>query len=492
MAISRRQFIQGTSAAVASFGLPLAVPRSAFGANDAVRVAVVGCGNRGSGTHVGAFGRQQGVRIAAVCDPDSQRLQAAAKRVEAKYGNKPEAVTDVRRLMDRKDFDVLSVATMQYWHSLPVIWACQSGRHVYVEKPLAHSIWEGRQMVGAARKYNRLVQVGLQGRSRDTDRQAEEYIKSGQLGKIQYIVCFANKPRTSIGKRTEPLPIPDYVDYDLWCGPARKEHIYRNRLQYDCSFTWNMGDGESCNQGAHEIDIARRLLGETTLPRRVMSVGGRFVFNDAGDVPNTQIIYYDFPSAPVLYEVHNLRAGKNTKTRPLYRGATTDTCVQCEGGYAMMHQGSIWDNRGQKIKQFTNSRDCVQAHFENFIQAVRSGKQEDLNCDVLEGHLSTNVCHAGNVSYRLGKPASPAETRRQIGDLPVFQEMFDSYLSHLKAHEIDPDESVLGPWLECDRENESFKGNAKANSLVKGFYRKPFVVPDTSSTTTAAITRHGA
>ena len=158
-----------------------------------------------------------------------------------------------------------------------------------------------------------------------TDRLAIDYIQSGELGKIQYVVCFANKARTSIGKRTEPLPIPETLDYELWCGPARKEPIYRDRIQYDCSFTWNMGDGESCNQGVHEIDVARRLLGETGLPRRVMSLGGRFVFNDAGEVPNTQIIYYDYASAPVLYEVHNMRAAKDTKKMPLYHGVATDT-----------------------------------------------------------------------------------------------------------------------------------------------------------------------
>jgi predicted dehydrogenase len=373
------------------------------------------------------------------------------------------------------------VATMQYWHALPTIWACQTGRHVYVEKPLAHFIWEGRQMVNAARRYNRLVQVGLQGRSRETDRQAQAYIKSGQLGKIRHIVCFANKARNSIGKRTTPLPIPETLDYNLWCGPARKEPIYRDNLQYDCSFTWNMGDGESCNQGVHEIDIARRLLGETGLPRRVLSVGGRFAFHDAGDVPNTQIVYYDFATAPVLYEVHNLRAGKDTKAMPTYRGTGTDSdvCVHCEGGYVFMHQGKVWDNQGKLIKRFNGKED----HFGNFIRAVRSGKREDLNAEVLEGHRSTSVCHAGNISQRLGARASAAEIRARIGDLPAFQEMFDRYLAHLKAHEIDPGESVLGPWLECDPEHECFRGNAAADALVKGSYRPPFVVPEVRAET---------
>jgi hypothetical protein len=345
---------------------------------------------------------------------------------------------------------------------------------VYVEKPLAHFIWEGRQMVNAARKYNRLVQIGTQARSRGTDRQAIEYIRSGALGKIQYLVCFANKGRSSIGKRTEPLPIPETLDYDLWCGPARKEPVYRDRLQYDCSFTWNMGDGESCNQGVHEVDVARWVLGETGLPRRVMSIGGRFVFHDAGEVPNTQIICYDFPSAPVLYEVHNLRAAKDSKAMPNFRGHGVDTCVQCEGGYVMLHAGKVFDQKGQAIKSFSGGED----HFGNFIQALRSGKREDLHAEVLDGHLSTNICHVGNISYRLGQPASPADARKQIGELPVFQEMFDRYLEHLQAHEVDPGESLLGPWLECDVAHECIKDNPKANELVKGYYREPFVVPE--------------
>ena len=401
-------------------------------------------------------------------------FRSTAAGIEKKFGTRPETVVDVRRLMDRKDFDVVSVATMQYWHSLPTIWACQTGRNVYVEKPLAHFIWEGRQMVNAARKYDRLVQVGMQARSRETDQQMIPFLRSGQLGKIQYIVCFANKARTSIGKRTEPLPIPETLDYDLWCGPARKEPIYRDRLQYDCSFTWNMGDGESCNQGVHEVDVARWLLGETSLPRRVMSLGGRFVFNDAGEVPNTQLIYYDFPSAPILYEVHNLRAAKESKESPHFRGARTDTCVQCEGGYAMMHAGRVFDNEGKEIKRFAGKEE----HFENFVRALRSGKREDLNADVLEGHLSTNICHAGNISYRLGQRASLAEVRNQIGNLAPFQEMVDRYQEHLKAHEIDPGETILGPWLQCDPQNECFKDHAEANKLVKGFYREPFTVPE--------------
>ncbi|MBN2580415.1 MAG: Gfo/Idh/MocA family oxidoreductase [Pirellulales bacterium] len=469
--ITRRQFVKQST--VAAVGLPLVIQSGVLGANEEIRVAIVGCGIR-CATHAYQFGSQKGVRIAYLCDPDRLRLQGMGRSVREKFGYAPEEMADVRKLMERKDFDVLAVATMQYWHALPTIWACQTGRDVYCEKPLSHFIWEGRQMVRAARKYDRLVEVGTQGRSRQTDRQAVEYLRGRPLGKIRYVVAFANKARTSIGKRTTPLPIPETLDYDLWCGPARQEPIYRDKLQYDCSFTWNMGDGESCNQGTHEIDVARWVLGETGLPRRVMSLGGRFLFDDAGEVPNTQLICYEFPSAPVYYELHNLRADPHTQAMTLYRGHSTDTCVQCEGGYVMMHAGQVFDNDGKEIKRFRGGED----HFENFIRAVRSRRREDLRAEVLEGHLSTRVCHVGNVSYRLGRKASPAEIRGQAGDRPEFQDLLDRYFAHLKAHAIDPQESILGPWLETDPENECFKDDPEANKLVKGFYREPFTVPE--------------
>ena len=479
MPFTRRHFLRTTTAAAASIALPLSTASRVLGANDEIRVGVVGLGVRGGGEHIPRMQAQKGVRVAAICDPDQKRLAAAAAHVKKHYGHTPETFVDVRKMLERKDLDGISIATMQYWHALGTLWACQAGKHVYVEKPLGHFIWEGRQMVHAARKYNRLVQVGTQSRSNETVRETMQYIKSGQLGKIRYITCFANKLRTSIGKRKDPLPIPADLDYELWCGPARKEPIYRNRVQYDCSFTWNMGDGESCNQGVHEIDVARWLLGETQLPRRVMSIGGRFVFDDAGDVPNTQIIYYDFPSAPVLYEVHNMSAAKGSKQSPDFRGSGVDVCVHCEGGYAMVRGGQVFDPQGKKIKSFRGA----ETHFENFIQAVRSGRREDLHADVHEGHLSTAVCHAGNISYRLGQPASVQQIRAQVRDVPLWNEMFDRLAVHLKAHEVDLEAKsvTLGPWLELDREHECFKDNPEANRIVRGFYREPFVMPEVTA-----------
>ncbi len=473
--VTRRDFVKSSIAAGVAAALPFSRVR---GANDRLLVGVVGLGGRGAGAHVPSFEKQNGVTIVALSDPDRERMGAAAKMIASKYGHKAEQYVDMRKMFDRKDIDVIGNATQNYWHGLSTIRACQAGKHVYVEKPLSHYIWEGRQMVNAARKYNRFVQCGTQHRSESNIAQAIRWVRGGNLGKIKYVTAFANKPRSSCGKRDTPLPIPDTIDYDLWCGPARKVPIYRNRLQYDCSFDWNTGDGESCNQGVHEVDVARWCLGEKMLPRRVMSIGGRFLFNDACNVPNTQIIYYDFPTAPLLYEVHNLRKAKGSNEMPAFRGERVGVIVNCEGGSVSLYRGIAWDKEGKQVKSFSGGGD----HFVNFVEAVRSGSREDLNADVLEGHLSTAVCHAGNISYRLGKKASKEEMRAQIQNIPNFNDMFNRLLEHLAAHEIDVDAKTvtLGPWLEVDRKNECFKSNKQANRLVRGFYREPYVVPDLS------------
>ncbi|MBN2294139.1 MAG: Gfo/Idh/MocA family oxidoreductase [Pirellulales bacterium] len=476
MSVSRRQFLCRGAIAAGAVSLPMFATQKVFGANDKIRIGTIGLGVRGAGSHVPGLGSQKGVEIAAVCDPDQTRLDACVKKVQDKFGNKPAAYADMRKLIERKDLDAVSVATMQYWHALPTIWACQAGKHVYCEKPLSHFIWEGQQMVKAARKYNRLVQVGTQSRSNKAVPAGIEYLKSGALGKIQRVYCFANKPRTSIGLRKEPLPIPKTLDYELWCGPAKKEPIYRDRIQYDCSFTWNMGDGESCNQGVHEIDVARWVLGEDKPPRRVMSIGGRFCFNDAGDVPNAQIIYYDFPSVPVIYIVHNLRKAKGSKETPSFRGVRTDVCAECDGGYLMVRSGRAYDKKGKLIEEFPTG----DYHFANFIAALRSGRREDLNADVLEGHRSTTVTHLGNISLRLGEKATPEAMRKQTADTPAFAKEVDNLLAHLKANGVQTEKKTvtLGPWLEVDRENECFKNNDDANRLVRGTYRAPWLITE--------------
>jgi predicted dehydrogenase len=476
MSLSRRQFVRRAAAATALSFPMIASPR-VLGANDEIVVGVIGLGGRGSGAHVPGFQNQEGVTVAALADPDQSRMASAAAAIENRYGHKTEQYVDMRRMFDRNDIDCIGNATQNYWHGLSTIWACQAGKHVYVEKPLSHYIWEGRQMVNAARKHDRIVQCGTQHRSEAKFEKAFAWIREGHLGKIKYVTAFANKPRNSCGKRDTPLPIPDTLDYDLWCGPARMLPIYRDRLQYDCSFCWNTGDGESCNQGVHEIDVARWCLGEEQLPRRVMSIGGRFVFDDACDVPNTQIIYYDFPTAPVLYEVHNLRKAKGSNDAPDFRGERVGVVVDCEGGSVSLYRGIAWDNQGKELQRFSGGGD----HFVNFIEAVRKGDRAHLTADVEVGHRSTAVCHAGNVSYRVGEVASVERQRKAVQDVPLLDAMYDRYLEHLAANEIDPNTSILGPWLDVDRENERFRDHDEANQIARGWYREPYVVPEVSA-----------
>lgn len=477
MTTNRRQFIGKSLAAGAVLGAPMIVPSRVFGANAGIRVGIVGLGGRGAGSHLPSFQKQDGVNVVALADPDGERLGAAAKILREKFGQEADCYSDMRRMFDRKDIDVIANATQNYWHGLSTIWACQAGKHVYVEKPLSHYIWEGRQMVNAARKYDRIVQCGTQRRSQESIAEAIEWIREGHLGKIECVTAFANKMRKPCGKRETPLPIPESVDFDLWCGPAKKVPIYRDRLQYDCSFDWNTGDGESCNQGVHEVDVARWCLGEKALPRRVLSLGGRFLFNDACDVPNTQIVCYDFPSAPLLYEVHNLPESKGSGKAPRFRDeGGVGVVADCEGGSVSLYRGIAWDADGKEVRKFSGGGD----HFVNFIEAVRSGRRDHLNAEVEVGHVSTAVSHTGNISYRVGEPASAAKQRDAVADIPSFNDMYDRFLAHLQGHGIAIDSVILGDRLEVDAPNECFQGHAQANELARGFYRPPYVVPDLS------------
>ena len=256
-------------------------------------------------------------------------------------------------------------------------------------------------------------------------------LKEGHLGKIQYATCFANKLRKSIGKRTEPLPIPETLDYELWCGPARKEPIYRDRIQYDCSFTWNMGDGESCNQGVHEVDIARWILGYKGLPPRTMSIGGRFAFGDAGEVPNTQIICYDYPEVPILYEVHNLPKNKEQMTpdkwkiAPDFRGARVGVCMQCEGGYTLGM--TAFDNKGVKLQSLRPSGEPFREFYQGGAERQtrrpqrRDPRRPYLHVDLPRGEYLLPVGadgFAGRTTQAVRQPRSLARNAPAVRQLP--------------------------------------------------------------------------
>jgi len=447
-----------------------------IGANGDVRLAVIGFRGRGA-DHIREFGELPGVRIVALCDADRDVLNAGVRRSEGRNA-KVEVYTDVRKLLENPNIDAVSVATPNHWHSLMTVWACQAGKDVYVEKPVSHNVWEGRKAVEAARKYGRIVQAGTQNRSDAGLREAIAWLKEGNLGRILLARGLCYKRRKSIGKVAGPTPIPSPVDYDLWTGPAELLPLMRKELHYDWHWVWNTGSGDIGNQGIHEMDIARWATGATALAPRVMSVGGRFGYDDDGETANTQFVFYDYPGVPILFEVQGLPMKPGVDEVAHYKGIRTGNVIHCEHGYYA--GGWAYDQDGKKIRDFP--LDGGAGHMRNFIDAVRSRKRESLNADILEGHLSSALCHVGNVSHRLGTRRPPEEIRERLEANSAMLEAFERFQEHLAVNGVDlsKDQAVHGPWLEMDPKAEKFTGSDAlvANALISRNYRAPFVVPE--------------
>lgn len=452
------------------------------GPNDTIRVAVVGFNGRG-GDHISGLRNlaSKGVKIVGLCDVDSKILAAGVESF-AKRNEKVEAYRDFRKLLENKDIDAVTFATPNHWHSLQVILACQAGKDVYVEKPVSHNVWEGRQAVNAARKYSRIVQAGTQSRSSFGIREAVEWVQAGNLGKIKVARGLCYKARKSIGKTEGAQPIPPEVDYDLWCGPSPMGPLHRKRLHYDWHWVWETGNGDLGNQGIHQMDISRWFLGEKTLSPAVFSVGGRLSYVDDGTTPNTQFVFHDYEKAPLIFEVRGLPRDKASQekdwTMDKYMGAGVGVLIHCEGGHVLVPNytsATAFDKEGKEIKKWSGSDD----HYENWIKAVRSRKTAELNADILEGHLSSGLCHTGNVSILCGATASPAQIREAIKAEPDALETYGRMAEHLGVNGVDLESTklTLGPVLRMNPKSEEFKGNAKASALLRRNYRPPYVVP---------------
>ncbi|MCP4782898.1 MAG: Gfo/Idh/MocA family oxidoreductase [Fuerstiella sp.] len=461
--VNRRSFLSSTVAA--GGGLALAPHARALGANDDIRVAVVGFRGQG-GLHLRKLRELSGVRVVAVCDADQdvldRELNASRKR-----GEKLAGYTDVRKLLEDRNIDALTTATPDHWHALITIWACQAGKDVYVEKPVSHNLWEGRRMVEAARKYNRVVQYGNHNHPHST---GEIQLETDRLGEIQVVWSSLNRGRTSIGKVTGPQPVPKSVNYDLWSGPAPMKPLMRKRFHYDWHWDWSTGTGEMGNNGIYPLTEVRLALGQNTLPRRVLSLGGRFTFDDDGRTPNSQLALFQYEPGPmVIFELRNLPSEKGPKT--------VNRRIKCEHGETGLPglSGEPGDTGG-----FTAHK----GHLFNFISAVRRRNVSDLRADILEGHLSTALVHMANASYRVGTSHTAAEVRDVIQDRGgEATETLGRFQEHLAANGVDFSKSqmVLGPWLEMNAEREEFVGGSdtigRANQLLRGSYRKPFEVP---------------
>jgi len=482
---TRREFLGRTlTAAGVGAGFAIGGTKSSgrvLGANDTVRIGVAGLNGRGE-AHVDEFTRMKNVEITYLIDPDTRTYARHLKTIGARGGSTPKTVQDVRRALDDPNLDAVSVATPNHWHTLVTVWACQAGKDVYVEKPCSHNVHEGRVSVEAARKFGRVVQHGTQGRSIQSWADLAGVVKSGKYGKLLVSRGLCYKPRPSIGTKPDSTPPPE-LDYDLWTGPAPGHPFNKNLVPYNWHWFWDFGNGDVGNQGVHQMDVARWMIPGATLPKSVVSLGGRFGYSDQGETPNTQVTLFDFGDTQLVFEVRGLKTGG-------YHGQTVGNILHFEQGdvYAAKGKGGLRffpkgskDAAGEPLAGTGHAeRGPGKSHFANFIAAVRSRKTDELNADILEGHYSSALCHLANISYRLGESVPFHGRTRAFGDNTEAFETFARTEEHLTDNGLKLDDLSyrLGRKLTVDARTESFVGDPQADALLTRPYRKPYVVPD--------------
>jgi predicted dehydrogenase len=441
---NRRDFIRSSAAAAAAGTLGFHIKSHAGSPNDTIRVAVVGINGQGN-AHIRQYSRMTNVEIAALCDVDQSVLDKRCQEIEKAGGKKPQTFVDFRKLLEDKSIDAVSIATPNHWHSLMGIWACQAGKDVYLEKPCSHTFWEGKQLVAAARKYNRIVQHGTNSRSTAALREAMQKLQEGVIGDVYMSRGLCYKWRNTIGKKPDGA-VPQGVDYDLWLGPAPKRSFNPNRFHYNWHWNWDYGNGDIGNQGIHEMDICRWGLG-VTLPTKVHSMGGHFMFEDDQNTPNTQIATLEFnkngKKVMIVFEVRhwitNNEAGIGQRRDD--KGLVNDSnCIGnifygSEGYMAIENYDSYKTYLGRKQEPGPSRREGG-SNWENFIKAMRSRKREELNADIEEGHLSSALVHLANISYRLGRS------------------------------------------IDFDAVKDQVIKDQEANAMLRRKYREPFVVPE--------------
>jgi predicted dehydrogenase len=467
--ISRRSFAATTTVAAAA--VVAGAARRVLGANDRVVLANIGIHGQGNALKQG-FARLPGVEIKTLCDPDENLFAARANDPELAgvASFRPGYQKDIRRLLEDKDVDGVIVAAPNHWHALATIWALQAGKHVYVEKPGCHTLWEGRKMVEAAQRYGRLVQVGTMNRSRPAVRQAIEFLHQGGIGKVYLARGLCYKARPAIGKYPDGAMAPgefyslnvesrqaeppydaaylSKVDYDLWLGPAPLRPFNRNRFHYNWHWHWDYGNGDTGNQGPHQFDIARWGLGKNEHPVRVSAIGGYFGPPSSQETPDIHSSSFEYADG-TLFEF---------ATRGQY---TNDEAGQRIGNLFYGTKGWLWiDGNGHEWQSYFGRRNekgpgasappsggagggdplvltsQEKPHYQNFVDAIRANDPKKLNCGIEEGHLSSSLAHLANVAYLVSRQ------------------------------------------LRFDGKSEQVTGDPEANALLTRSYRPPFVVPD--------------
>jgi len=446
---SRRKFIatavSGTIASAvaplasasenAAISAPTVVPKSVFGANDRIRVAVLGVNGRGNGLvgTVMGLASTENVVVAAMCDPDLRVLQSRAKEFEERYKQKVVIQQDFRKLYDSKDIDAVVVATPNHWHALLSIYACQAGKDVYVEKPATHNVVEGRKLIEAAYKYNRIVQNGIQMRSNDLIREAVAHLHNGLIGRVYMARGLCLKMRIDIGNKGISN-IPQGLDYDLWCGPAPLLPFTENLVHYNWHWHWNYGNGDVGNQGIHQTDLCLWGL-NVGLPERIVSMGGKFLWDDCKEVPEVQTSLYHYPKEKkiIQFEVRHWYTNQED-------GMTIGNIFYGDKGYMVVNGGNYYQTYlGDKREKGPGGKDNTDnnfVHFKNWFDAIRARDMSKQNGPVETAHLSSALAHLGNISCRLGRQ------------------------------------------LDFDPVAERFIGSEDANYMLSREYRHPYVLPE--------------
>lgn len=484
-AANRRQFLveslltAAAAAAVGSSTEVLASPRSNdTAATEKIGMAVIGVRGQGN-AHLEEYLNRGDVEILYIVDVDEQVGQQRCAEVEMKQGRRPQWVADLRKMLEDKSVDCVSIATPNHWHALAAIWSLQAGKHVYVEKPVSHNVVEGRRIVQAARRHNRVCQTGTQSRSSRAVRDGIQYLQSGALGAVKCARGLCYKRRTSIGGPGQFEP-PSSVDYNLWLGPAPEASLTRPSLHYDWHWMWDYGNGDLGNQGIHQMDIARWGLGQTKLPDRVYSYGGRIGYIDAGQTANTQVCVFDYGPQTLVFEVRGLETGD-------LRGTRVGVIFECEQGYVIQSNDYFYcmatDLDGKVLQEFRGGE--YADHFDNFLTAVRAGDSSSLNADIEQGHLSSALCHLGNISYRLGREVDAQELADEVAGISGWSKddnatTLQRVWEHLAANQLTKESTRLrsGPVLELNVDQERFAGNQSADEMLTRVYRAPFIVPD--------------
>jgi len=468
--ITRRRFIRQTAALAGATFIAGGTQRRVLGANETIRVGVAGIHGRGTG-HISSLQKIDGVEVAYLIDPDSSLFAKQVKNIENMGGRKPVCVQDIRTALEDKSLDAISIATCNHWHCLLTIWACQAGKDVYVEKPLSHNVHEGRIAVETGRKYKRVVQYGT-GAGSLGDKIAA-IAKKGTYGKLLVSRGLCYKGRGSIGFK-EPTTPPRELDFDIWNGPAPKHEYHGNLVHYNWHWFWDFGNGDIGNQGAHQIHAALHALGDATFPRSVMSVGGRFGYEDQGQTANSQVCAYDFGETQLIFEVRGLKTDK-------YYG-------QGIGNTFHFEQGVVAGNKfyrngqgdGEPVVGASADRVSRGGNFAEFIRCMRTRERDLLDWNIETAHYSAGLCHLGNISYRLGSEVDFAGRGKPFGDNEPANETFGRMAEHLKDNGLKLEQTRyrLGRVLSFDPAKERFVGDAEADALLTRPQRPPFVVPE--------------